>query len=861
MKLLLGISPPGLFPSGLLPSGLLTSWTADSRSAILGAAVLLLLAPVSVSMAQTPAQRPATHAHLDGETLPEDTDLPASPEHHVACENGMANGFPCLNVDLLEVFSPAQLGASAGNDLWGWTDPVTGTEYALMGLNNGTAFVDLSVPDDGVLIGTLPTHTSNSSWRDIKVYADHAFIVSEAGGHGMQIFDLKNLRNVASPPVVFSNTAHFDGFGSAHNIVINEESGFAYAVGAATCNGGLHMIDIQDPVQPVDAGCFSADGYTHDAQCVIYQGPDVEHQGDEICFGSNTDTLTIVDVTDKNNPLQLSRNSYSGSGYTHQGWLTEDHVYHLLDDEVDELSFGHNTKTYIWDVSDLEAPTMVPFTSSSTASDHNQYVRGNYTYQANYRAGLRIFDISDIANGNMQEVAFFDVVPGSDASGTSGAWSVYPFFESGVVLVSSTQGGLFVLWPNLCTNPAEPSALAAMAAGDNQIDLSWAAGEPGGTFNVYRSFGACPGGQRQLVASDLVGTTFSDSVSGGVAYAYEVSQSDDSGLCESAPSACASATTTGTCNAPPIFAGLDTITNLGEPTCALELSWTAATANCGGSVTYNVYRGDGPGFVPSEANRIAADLVATTFTDSTVDRTEDYYYAVRATDLGSGTEDSNLQVLVGTPTGPISDGAWNSGAELTDPSVIYSTGATFTDPTSKHIGWEPSDARVHSGSRSYFSTYADGQCISVGTPPIELTPSQSPRLSFWTAYEIESGYDGGVVEITMDGGGKWTRIDLDQGYPGSFIQSSDACGFATGSPSFTGTNLSFNEFTADLSAYAGETVQLRWIFSTDGGLTLEGWYLDDIEITHAQVSASCFAGLFYDGFEGGTAGGWSATSP
>src|SRR5690606_20218176 len=92
-----------------------------------------------------------------------------------------------------------QMGASGGNDIWGWTDPETEKEYALMGLNNGTAFVDVSDPVNPVYLGKLPTHTQSSLWRDIKVYADHAFVVSEASGHGMQVFDLTRLRGVTSP--------------------------------------------------------------------------------------------------------------------------------------------------------------------------------------------------------------------------------------------------------------------------------------------------------------------------------------------------------------------------------------------------------------------------------------------------------------------------------------------------------------------------------------------------------------------------------------------------------------------------------------------------------------------------------------
>lgn len=367
------------------------------------------------------------------------------------CVGGLAAGtYPCNNIDLLAFLPLANIGGGQGNDIWGWTDPVTGNEYALMGRTNGTAFVDITDPVNPIYLGNLPTHTTNSTWRDIKVYQNHAFIVADsAGSHGMQIFDLTQLRTVTSPPVTFANTAHYNGIGSAHNIVINEDSGFAYAVGG-NCSGGLHMINIQNPTTPVFAGCYSGDGYTHDAQCVNYNGPDVQHQGDEICFNSNEDTLTIVDVSNKGAPVLLSRTPYNGAEYSHQGWLTEDHVHFLLNDELDETRNGHNTRTYVWDVSDLENPSHTgTFTGTLPNIDHNLYVKGNYVYEANYRAGLRILDISNITIGSLTEVAYFDVYPASNSANFNGAWSNYPFFDSGVVIVSGIEQGLFVLQPNL----------------------------------------------------------------------------------------------------------------------------------------------------------------------------------------------------------------------------------------------------------------------------------------------------------------------------------------------------------------------------------------------------------------------------
>jgi choice-of-anchor B domain-containing protein len=309
-------------------------------------------------------------------------------------------------------------------------------------------------------VGNLPSHTGNSSiWRDVKVHADHAFVVSDDNpGHGMQVFDLSQLRDVVSPPVTFSNSAHYSGFSSAHNIVTNEDTGFAYAVGSNTCAGGLHMIDVTTPMSPASAGCFSSDGYTHDAQCIVYNGPDTEHQGKEVCFNSNEDTVTIVDVSDKANPVVLSRTPYDTSGYTHQGWLTQDQRYFVQDDELDELDNGHNTRTYTWNVADLNAPELAGHWDAGGRSiDHNQYVKGNFTYQANYRRGLRILELLAPEKGTLSEAAYFDTFPSGDGNGFSGAWSVYPFFESGLVIVSDISRGLFILQAHLPEMPFKDS--------------------------------------------------------------------------------------------------------------------------------------------------------------------------------------------------------------------------------------------------------------------------------------------------------------------------------------------------------------------------------------------------------------------
>lgn len=399
----------------------------------------------------------------------------------------MADAYPCSKVNLLSHLSLSELRggptSAEGADIWGWTDSRDGREYALMTMTDGTVFVDITNPSNPVVIGNLPTHSEVSLWRDAKVYKNYALIASEANDHGIQLFDLNQLRDVVSPPVTFRNTAHYDGIGTSHNIVVNEESGFAYAVGSGRgtetgCGGGLHMFDISDPLTPTFAHCFGGEGYTHDAQCVVYNGPDSEHAGKEICFASNDKHLSIVDVTTKTVPIALSREDYPTLGYVHQGWLTEDHRYFISNDELDERDgIVQNTHTYIWDVSDLDnVPLPTIHVGPYTNIDHNLYTKGDLLFQAHYRAGLRILDMADIDNGNLTEIGYFDIYPSNNNVGFNGAWSTFPYFASDAVIVSGIEQGLFVLRPAFDAGfrlDASPSRVAR--CGDEPIQVTLAA--------------------------------------------------------------------------------------------------------------------------------------------------------------------------------------------------------------------------------------------------------------------------------------------------------------------------------------------------------------------------------------------------
>ena len=159
----------------------------------------------------------------------------------IPCVDGLAGEFACRNVDLL-----ARLPLNAmpdfnqsSSDIWGWTDPVTGTEYAIVLQYNYTAFVDLSDPTDPVVVGTLDA-PGQSVARDAKVYADHAFLSTDNGEAGVQVFDLTRLRDVADPPATFEADAYYTGLIGPHNFAVDEASGFGYFVGGEWNAGHPH---------------------------------------------------------------------------------------------------------------------------------------------------------------------------------------------------------------------------------------------------------------------------------------------------------------------------------------------------------------------------------------------------------------------------------------------------------------------------------------------------------------------------------------------------------------------------------------------------------------------------------------------
>ncbi|WP_423223988.1 choice-of-anchor B family protein [Candidatus Amarolinea aalborgensis] len=373
----------------------------------------------------------------------------------VPCRDGFAAGFPCRGIDLLAQVSLAELGASGAeikaNKHWGWRDPQTGRDIVLFGLTNATSFVDITDREHPIVLGLLPSHQGVSEYRDMVVNGSYLYVVADTPAqHGLQVFDLTQLRGVPNPPVTFAESAHYAGFVAGHSLWMDQATGYLYvfrSVGDA-CQNGVHVVNVQNPLQPTFAGCFGqTDTPLSTGECLVYEGPDHDYHGHEVCFVGSDDNVSIFDVTNKSQPQQVANFTYPGIARAHQGDLTADRRYWLLGDMMDEHHTGNNTRTYAFDISDLDHPVVLGhFSHSTTAIDHDLLIVGTRVFEANWRAGLRILDISSLPGLDFREMGYFDTVPDSDSIGHTGAFAPY-VWPDGAVTVSDTESGLFILRP------------------------------------------------------------------------------------------------------------------------------------------------------------------------------------------------------------------------------------------------------------------------------------------------------------------------------------------------------------------------------------------------------------------------------
>lgn len=351
--------------------------------------------------------------------------------------------FGSVNVSLLSTINLGTFGSSSGNDIWGYVSP-SGREYALVGLNNKVAFVEVTDPANPVFFEEIP-HTS-STWGDIKVYRDHCYAVTEASGTGVQVISLADIDNHNVTLVRTINSP-----GRNHNIAIDTVSGYLYTCGSRDGTGTTVCFDLSNPGNPVQVGASSMTAtYQHDICPVTFtSGP---YAGRQILFGSDEGRgVAIWDVTNKNAPFLVARKNYPNVRYNHQGWLSADRRYWYLNDELDEAQVGVTTRTLIFDVQNINDPVLVgTFTTGLPAIDHNLYWHGGFLFESNYTSGLRIID-TNVNPTNPTEVGWFDTHPESDSTTFNGTWSNYPYLPSGTLIVNDINRGLFVLDPSNAT--------------------------------------------------------------------------------------------------------------------------------------------------------------------------------------------------------------------------------------------------------------------------------------------------------------------------------------------------------------------------------------------------------------------------
>ncbi len=322
------------------------------------------------------------------------------------------------NVDLLGSLNPyPNLDYS---DIWGYADG--GREYALLGVAGGTSIIDITNPAVPVEVDFIPgPFAPPYEWRDIKTHLNYAYIVTEGtgAGSGMQIVDLSYLPDSALLVNTYDNT-----FTSAHNIYI--EDGFAYVVG--TDLGGMHILDLGLPVNPIETAYYSASGYIHD----VYVWNDT-------AYASSNNTYDLVNVSNKSNPQLISASTSIPGTYAHSGWLTEDKRYFIACEEfnVRDLLVFDLIDRSTWDL-------VVPeWQTSSNSPIHNVFVLGDFAHISYYEDGYVVLDISNPENP--QFAGQYDTYPGGSFGNYTGAWGVYPYLPSGNVIISDMVTGLYIV--------------------------------------------------------------------------------------------------------------------------------------------------------------------------------------------------------------------------------------------------------------------------------------------------------------------------------------------------------------------------------------------------------------------------------
>ena len=352
-------------------------------------------------------------------------------------------GFAQNNVTFLSNLN--QYSSAGYSDIWGYTAP-NGIEYALLGVVTGTSIISLADPTNPVEAAFIPA--PQSSWRELKVHSHYAYVVTDATGEGLQIIDLAQLPDTA----VLVNTVS-TYFYNAHDLLI--DNGFCYVVGGDGI-GGMSILDLSDPVNPVRTAYYTASGYIHD----IYVWNDTV-----VASTGYTEEYQLIDVTNKYNPQFISASAPISGIYAHSGWMTENKRYFYGTDEFNVRDLT------VWDLQNRNSWNLVvpQWQLSNNSRIHNLYILGNYAHVSYYTSGYVVLDITDPTNPQFD--GQYDTYPQNNSSNYDGAWGCYPYLPSGNTLISDMSTGLWVLHFDGVV-PVELTSFTAQASG-NSVTLNW----------------------------------------------------------------------------------------------------------------------------------------------------------------------------------------------------------------------------------------------------------------------------------------------------------------------------------------------------------------------------------------------------
>ena len=185
---------------------------------------------------------------------------------------------------------------------------------------------------------------------------------------------------------------------------------------------------------------------------------------------------------------------------------------------------------------------------------------------------------------------------------------------------------------------------------------------------------------------------------------------------------------------------------------------------------------------------------------------------------------------------------------------VWEWGAPTTGPGAAHSG-------VNVWATKLATTYPNSSNAKLDAPTITIAASKPYTiLTFWHWYEMETNYDGGNVKVSTDGGATWAIVTPIGGYDGTARTTNAGI---PGEPCFTGyNNMFWQQEMFDLSAYAGQSVQVRWHFGSDGSVYKTGWYIDDVMIrsTDTDDYPPAISGTTVPGSTFDTAGPYTVTT-